>query len=372
LLLLLVPAVARAQGIHKIQHVVFIVKENHTYDNYFGQFPGGNGTRTGSIHGKPIALTHAPDSAQDLCHSRRCAWASYDSGAMDKFETGGRGLASYAQYTQADIPLYWQLASQYVLADNFFTSALGPSFPNHLITIGAFTGVAENPNGVPLGNADDGWGCDSFGETVLTLHWGFPVFVAPCFDPPTLADELKAAGFSWKYYAPPAGDIGYLWSTFDAIRHIRDSREWNNVVPSGRFAADAEAGTLPAVSWLIAPFDFSEHPAASVKAGMNWTYSQVQAVMNGPDWPSAAIFITWDDFGGWYDHVPPPNVDDVGLGFRVPLIIVSPLAKPGFILHDQADFVSVVRFIEEDFGLAPLGPRDAAVSDLTNAFNFGP
>jgi phospholipase C len=150
------PALAQAQGIHKIQHVVFIVKENHTYDNYFGQFPGGNGTTTGSIHGKPIALAHAPDSAHDLCHTRRCAWTAYDLGAMDKFETGRRGLASYAQYTQSDIPLYWQLASQYVLADNFFTSALGPSFPNHLITIGAFTGAADNPNGAALGNADEG------------------------------------------------------------------------------------------------------------------------------------------------------------------------------------------------------------------------
>ncbi len=160
-------------------------------------------------------------------------------------------------------------------------------------------------------------------------------------------------------------------SALDAIYHIRYGADWQKVVSFQQFAKDAAAGNLPAVSWLIAPYQFSEHPPYSVHGGMQWTLQQLQALTSGPDWASTVVFITWDDFGGWYDHVPPPEVDAVGLGFRVPLLVVSPFAKQGYILHDQSDFVSVVKFIEERFGLAPLTSRDANASDLTNAFNFG-
>ncbi len=366
----LVPTTAHAQGLQDVQHVVFIIKENHTYDNYFGQFPGGNGATTGYYRSKTIPLAHAADSVPDICHSRACAWRAFDNGAMDNFYFGSRRLAPYSQYTQSDIPLYWGLASQFVLADNFFTTVMGPSFPNHLISVGAYTGAAHNPNNLAL--SGDGWGCDTKGQQVLTIKWGWHTFAPPCFDVTTLPDELSAASVSWNYYSPPVGDIGYQWSALDAINHIRYGKLWAQVVSSTRFATDATNGNLPAVSWLIAPLAYSEHPPSSVRAGMQWTYDQVQAVMNGPDWASTVIFITWDDFGGWYDHVAPPPADAAGLGFRVPLIIVSPFAKPGFILHDQADFVSVVRFIEERFGLAPLGPRDSSASDLMNAFNFVP
>jgi len=366
------PSLVMAQSLQQVQHIVFIIKENHTYDNYFGQFPGGNGAITGVLRGKTIPLKHAGPLFKDICHSRRCAWQAYDFGKMDKFVFGdAAGLPSYQQYAQSDIPGYWQLASEYVLADNFYSSVLGPSFPNHLMTVGAFTDAADNPDGLPLPNSsDEGWGCDTSGEQVAVVQWGFLQFVPPCFNVQTLPDELDAAGVSWKYYAPQDGDIGYIWSALDAIAHIRSGPDWKKVVPYQQLANDAADGNLPAVSWLIAPYEYSEHPPESVSAGMNWTLQELQALTSSPAWSSTVVFITWDDFGGWYDHVPPPEIDGRGFGFRVPLIIVSPFAKQGFILHDQADFVSVVKFIEERFGLPALGNRDATASDLSGAFNF--
>ena len=364
---------ALAQGIQQVQHIIFIVKENHTYDNYFGQFPGGNGVTEGLYRGRTIHLAHAPDAQPDICHSQACAWQAYDHGRMDNFAFGNAtGLPSYQQYDQDDLAGYWNLASEYVLADNFFSSTLGPSFPNHLLTVGAFTGAADNPNNLPNPSSGEGWGCDAgFTEEVDIIEFGFRFSAEPCFDVKTLPDELDAAGVSWKYYAPSSETAGYQWSALDAIGHIRNGSDWRKVVPYQQFVKDVASGNLPAVSWLIAPYQFSEHPPYSVRAGMQWTLQQLQALIGSSYWPSTVVFITWDDFGGWYDHVPPPEIDSVGLGFRVPLLVVSPFAKPGYILHDQADFVSVVKFIEERFGLPPLTTRDANVSDLANAFNFG-
>jgi len=366
------PLPAMAQSLQQVQHVVFIIKENHTYDNYFGQFPGGNGTTTGIFRGKKVPLTHATDATPDLCYLRKCAWEAYAFGLMDDFALGGGpGLASYRQYDQSDISGYWQLASEYVLADNFYSSVLGPSFPNHLMTVGAFTDAADNPNGQLLPQSSEvGWGCDTSREQVAMVQWGFVQFEAPCFNVQTLPDELDAAGVSWKYYAPQDGDLGYIWSALDAISHIRYGPDWQKVVPYQQLAIDAAAGNLPAVSWLIAPYEYSEHPPESVSAGMQWTLQELQALTSSPAWSSTVVFITWDDFGGWYDHVPPPQIDGRGFGFRVPLLIVSPFAKQGYILHDQGDFVSVVKFIEDRFGLPALGSRDATAFDLTDAFNF--
>ncbi|MGH7906456.1 MAG: alkaline phosphatase family protein, partial [Candidatus Binataceae bacterium] len=161
---------------------------------------------------------------------------------------------------------------------------------------------------------------------------------------------------------------GYAWVSPDAIRHIRFGRDWRKVVDWRDFADDARAGDLPAISWLVAPFNFSEHPRFGVKQGMRWTVRQIDAVEHGPDWPDSVIFVTWDDFGGWYDHVAPPQVDGLGFGFRVPLLIISPLARQGYIFHQNADFSSLVKFIEVQFGLAPLNARDANANDLERAF----
>jgi phospholipase C len=158
---------------------------------------------------------------------------------------------------------------------------------------------------------------------------------------------------------------------YDAIRHIRAEHAWQrHIVPVDQFAIDAAGGSLPAVSWISTPSVVSEHPPSSTCVGENWTVGLLQALASGRDWRSTAVFITWDDFGGFYDHVPPQQVDQYGLGFRVPLLVVSPYARSGYIDHAQAEFSSVLKFIEADFGVANLTDRDLNTTDLTQLFDF--
>jgi phospholipase C len=192
----------------------------------------------------------------------------------------------------------------------------------------------------------------------------------PCFDLPTLADRLEAAHVSWKYYAPTRGQVGYIWSALDAINHIRNGPLWTSkVVADGQFVEDARNGRLPAVSWLVTGKN-SEHPPFSSCEGENWSVEQMNAVMEGPDWASTAVFITWDDFGGFYDHVSPPPVDQFGLGPRVPLLIISPFVRKGKVSHTQYEFSSLLSFVEKRFYLAPLTERDQKANDMLDGFDF--
>ena len=264
-----------------------------------------------------------------------------------------------SQYYQQDIPNYWSYASHFLLADHFFTPILGPSFPNHLVTIAGTSNqtVANVHNGVP-----NTWGCDSgpHATAQATGTQGKTYYAVPCFDIPTLADELDAKGLSWRYYAPPEGDPGYIWNSFDAIRNVRlNPTRWKtHIAADTSFVTDVQKGTLPAVSWLVISPANSDHPPASICQGENWTVRQLNALMTSPLWQHTAVFMTWDDFGGFYDHVPPPQVDPWGYGMRVPLLIISPYVKAHTVYHDVSQFGSVLRFIETRFGLASLGNRD--------------
>jgi hypothetical protein len=193
----------------------------------------------------------------------------------------------------------------------------------------------------------------------------------PCWDFQTLADSLQSIGVSWKFYAPASGQIGYNFSTLDAINHIRNGPLWTtNIESDSQFAADALAGNLPAVSWLVTGVE-NDHPkGCAICASENWAVNQINAIMQGPDWNTTAIFMTWDDSGGFFDHVPPPVDDQFGLGPRVPLIIISPYAKTGYISHTQYEFSSILKFIEELYGLPPLTQRDANANDTTDSFDF--
>ena len=354
-----------AGGIDSIQHIVFIVKENHSFDNMFGTFPGADGATSGSTStGQEVSLSHAPDSLpHDLCHGWSCAITAIDGGKMDKFDVS-EGMLSYSQYLESDMPNYFAYAHQFALADRMFSSLHGPSFPNHLYTIAAqSSGVIGNPTD------PNRWGCDSApGATVqVLLSSGQITQQYPCFDFATLGDSLQTANISWKSYAPP----GNVWNAYDAIKHIRMTGVWNqHVVPDTQFISDASSGQLPAVSWLVTHHAQSEHPPFSLCQGENWTVQQINAVMQGPDWNSTAIFLTWDDYGGFYDHVAPPDLDSFGLGPRVPLIIISPFAKSGYISHTQYEFSSFLKFVETRFGLSSLTPRDAAANDMTDSFDF--
>lgn len=363
-------------GMEKIEHIVFIVKENRTFDNYFGTFSGAEGATSGTIStAEVIPLGRTPDrTPRDISHSFNAAVTAIDGGAMDQFDLipGGNvdgDFLAYTQHLEEDLPNYFAYARSFVLADHMFSSLTGPSFPNHLYTVGAQSGGAINNPANSMGR----WGCDSPDNSLVQIlnPDGTITRQFPCFDFQTLADELEAADLSWKYYAPGQGQSGYIWSALDAIDHIRNTPLWTDrVVPTGQFAADAAKGDLPAVSWVVMSSANSEHPPASVCVGENWTVEQLNAVMTGPHWNSTAVFITWDDFGGFYDHVPPPVVDDFGYGPRVPLLIISPFAQRGFISKTVYEFSSLLKFAEVRYGLDPLTERDVAANDMLDSFDF--
>lgn len=369
-------------GFENIKHFVFIIKENHSFDNYFGKFPGANGATSGTMStGQVVPLGPMPDvTSHGFGHTTENALTAYDNGKMDGFDLLDEGnengdTLAYRQFDSSGIPNYWTYAQHYVLADNMFSSLRGPSYPNHLYTIAAESnGVVDlvyDPT-QPMWHSSTG-GCDST-PTTFTRQIdpeGNINAVFPCFDFQTLADSMENADppISWKYYAPPEGQPGYVFSVMDAINHIRNSPLWEeNVVPDTQFVNDALNGTLPAMSWIVTGVA-DEHPPDSTCWGENWTVQQINAIMQGPDWNSTAIFVVWDDFGGQFDHVAPPNVDIFGLGMRVPMLIISPYTVP-HVSHTQYEFASILKTVEERFGLPFLSERDANANDLMDAFDF--
>jgi phospholipase C len=377
-----------AGNINLIQHVIFIVKENRSFDNVFGLFPGANGATHATIStGAVIPLGLHPDVMnRDTDHLWNSAHTGIDNGKMDRFdlipEANQNGdYIGETEMNSSVIPNYWSYAGYYVLADNMFSSLSGPSLPNHLYTIAAQSGGVYNlPSRAPgTQNWQVTWGCDAPSyETVPVMDSrGVITQQFPCFDFTTLGDELTSAGVSWLYYAPTYNTLGYSFNTYDTINHIRNSSAWTTYdVPNTQFLTDVSSGHLPAVSWLIAGGVESEHPPNSMCQGENWTVQQINAILQSSTYKNnTAIFITWDDFGGFYDHVVPPTVDGFGLGPRVPMLIVSPYAKKGtggsgYISHTQYEFSSVLKFIEEDFGISPLTTRDADANDTTDSFDF--
>jgi phospholipase C len=372
-----------------IKHVVFIVKENRTFDHMFGRFPGANGVTVGDDQGGQRPLTRAYDklpARDDIVHCYPCALQAWDHGKMDGFATVSQAaeMYSYTQYRPDQIPNYWAWAKRYVLADNFFSSAQGPSFPNHLFTIAATSGgVHDNPvqdQGVleqrhRSTGLTKAWGCDSIGTGYVEVETseGAIQKVPPCFDFTTEGDLLSGAGIPWAYYSATEYENGYLWSAYDAVRHIRDDPEvWQrHIFPVTGLLQDISDDRLPPVTWVTPLFPLSDHPEYSMCWGENWTTKVVDAIMQSPMWKSTAIFLTWDDYGGFYDHVPPPQVDRFGFGIRVPLIVISPYAKQGYVDHTLGEFSSVLRFIEDNWGLRQLTHRDVAARDLSEAFDFG-
>jgi phospholipase C len=367
-----------AADLSKIQHVVFIIKENRSFDAYFGAFPGANGATSGKIStGETIPLSRTPDQTRDIQHNWDGAHWAIDNGRMDRFDqisfaNQNGDYRAYSEMQQSDIPNYFEYAGTFTLADNMFSSIKSDSFPNHIYAVAASSGgVMDIPYSKTSKNPP--WGCDA--DPTTTVRFLDPTGnfskVFPCFKFSTLADSLQNNSVSWKYYAPPQGQPGYVFSTLDAFSQIRNTSLWqSNVVPDTTFINDARSGNLPAVSWLVGGGAATEHPPSSTCAGENWTVEQINAVMQGPDWNSTAIFVVWDDFGGYYDHVPPPGVDQFGLGPRIPLIIISPYARPGYISHTQYELSSVVKFMEEVFNLPPLGQRDVGANDTVDSFNF--
>ncbi len=220
------------------------------------------------------------------------------------------------------------------------------------------------------------WGCDSpKGTTVERRHLdGRTTHVYPCFDFRTLGDLLSEKGISWKYYAPGEGQPAYILSVYNAIRHIRLTQEWDeHVVNYTLFEQDAAAGKLPTVSWLVEPWDVSDHPPASICEGENWTVRQINAVMkNRDEWNHTVIILTWDDFGGFYDHVAPPPgpAPNIQYGARVPTIIISPYARAGKIDHTLYSFPSLLKFVEDTYELPSLSAVDGQANNMFAALDL--
>jgi phospholipase C len=359
-----------------IKHVVFIIKENHSFDNLFGRFPGADGTRYAVVGSRRIPMGRTPDHIHDIYHTSAAARFAVNSGHMNLFYRligavqNGHDYAD-SSYDQSSIPNYWKYAQTYTLADRFFSTINGPSFPNHLVTIAAQSGgTIDNPAGVNLPRTEFTWGCDS-PWLVKVLRGKTITRVSPCFNLNTLGDEADRASISWRYYASPPGSTGYVWAAFDAIRQIRLGKDWaRGDILDRKFAGDVARGKLAAITWLTTDLVQSEHPPGGECMGENWTVRQVNAIMRSPFWRSTAIVVTWDDFGGFYDHVRPPVVSPISYGPRVPAIIISPYSRAHSVDHTVYDFNSVLRFMEEVFHLQNLSQGDRDANSLSRAFDF--
>jgi len=344
-----------------IKHIIVILQENHTFDNYFGTYPGANGISKytalpaklgGPPTAKPYLLTNATLS-KNFNNSWAAAHEAYDNGAMDGFVVAQGSNVTMGYYDYHTIPYYWDYASQFVLLDNFYSSVMADSLPNHLYL------VAGQSGGLTFDERNA-----AFNFTSSSIQNGK-------FDFNSIVNELGANGISWKYYAGFHLSLTN-WNPMPVFSSIENNESMlNNVVDTSQFVTDVESNSLPSVSFVMPENDsVSEEPPGNATLGEQSVLPEVNAVMNSPYWSSTAIFLTWDDWGGWYDHVTPPQVDAYGYGFRVPCLIISPYARQGFIDHTQGDFTSILKFIETDFSLPSLSSRDAQANNLMEAFDF--
>jgi phospholipase C len=393
------------------QHIVVIFQENRTPDNLFqdpvlianGADIVSNGNSFGTtIPLSPIDLGTAGSNPQnyDLSHANSAFVEMYDGGKMDGASqikcspaTGVTCPANpqFMYVKPPDVAPYFALAEQYTFGDRMFQTNQGPSFPAHQFIISGTSAPAatsplfasENPKLSPAG-------CIAALTNTVTMidatgsETKSPAEY-PCFDHPTLTDFLDTAGITWRYYAPSAGSI---WTGPDAIEHICQQQtiggvrtctgpDWINnvIIPEWQVLQDISNGQLPEVSWIIPDGAHSDHAAENNGSGPSWVASIVNSVGNSQYWNNTAILITWDDWGGWYDHVAPKVVNDgvswgsgYVYGFRVPLIVVSPYAKAKTIDHTTHDFGSILKFIETTFNLPSLGYADAPADDLSSCF----
>lgn len=382
-----VPAMARPSKSSPIGHVIIIVQENRTPDNLFQGLKGADIATTGkNSSGETITLHKVPlEIDYDMDHEHEAFVTEWLNGNMDGFNLDPHNghcidaeTCAYGYVPPNENKPYIQMASQYAFADRMFESNQGPSFPAHQYIISGTsttddTGkykAADNPYG-RNGRASGG-GCDSPNpvrvETINAYgQLGNPVF--PCFDRETLADLLDAKAVTWRYYQQSNGTG--LWHPFDAIHHIRYGSDYANVVwPSSQVLNDIASGKLAQVSWVSPAGSNSDHSGDRSKGGPAWVSSIVNAIGSSQYWNNCAIFVVWDDWGGWYDHVKPPIYNSYELGFRVPLIAISPYAKKAYVSETQYEFGSLLKFVEQTYGLGSLNSTDARANSVSDMFNF--
>jgi phospholipase C len=364
-----------------IKHIVVIVQENRSFDNLFQGYPGADTVASGlasngsSIPLKPLSMAYGVDPN----HLYADFAASLDGGKMDGFDHVG-GFPSnvpnlvYAYVPRSESQPYFDLASKYALADRMFQSSSSASYTAHQYIIAAqAANVVNVPSAIP-------WGCDAPAGTTVTMMQAdgtvAPSSNPPCFDYKTLGDLMDPAGVTWAYYAPQIGapgDLaGSLWTPYDAVRHIRYGADWTNnqIAPETTILNDIANGTLRNVTFVTPDALNSDHARFPSTSGPAWVSSIVDAIGSSRYWQDTAIFVTWDDWGGWYDHVVPPKIDQNGPGFRVPLLVISPYAKHGYVSHVQYETSSITRYIEDCFALGTLGQRDAGANSPDDMFDY--
>ncbi len=429
-------------GIHVIKHVVVIMQENRSFDSYFGTFPGADGIPM--KNGTPTVCSPDPSSGKCVApyvdhadvngggpHNYTNATADVNGGKMDGFvaqaESGRKGCADptdpactnsstpdvMGYHTESDIPNYWTYAKDFVLNDHMFEPNASWSLPAHLFTVSEWAayctnnqpsscvpGTQSNPPAKPQAaptvyggevgpkrtknNKRNPGGQPIYAWTDMTylmhqhnVDWGY--YVVPGNEPDCASGSDTCAPVPQNSVTPG------IWNPLPWFDTVKADNQLGNIQNVNNFYTQAQKGTLPAVSWVVPSAAVSEHPPAKVSTGQTYVTSLVNAVMKSPDWDSTAIFLTWDDWGGFYDHVVPPKVDELGYGLRVPGIVISPYAKQGYVDHQTLSFDAYDKFIEDDFlggqRLDPAtdgrpDPRTTVrenvkiLGDLTNDFDF--
>jgi phospholipase C len=369
-------------GVFRIKHIVWIMQENRSFDDLFQGYsgadtsPSGKDSQGNTIRLAPISFT----AGYDLDHSstsffKACNGAGKIPGTgcrMNGFNEEHRYCyqpcppnAQYGYVPHSQSRLYFEMARQYVLADRMFASHLDLSYVSHQYMI---AGQANRAVDYP----DSVWRC-SPGNFIGTLtdRRTYGPSIPVCQNYRTLGDELDAAGLSWRLYSATKSS---QWVAYGSIRHIRYGPDWDrNIIGSpAQVIVDVVRGNLADVTWVTPTCRNSDHAACGSASGPEWVSDVVNAIGESPFWSSTAIFVMWDEWGGWYDHVPPPHLDFDGLGFRVPLLVISPFAKRGYVSHVQYEHGSILKFIEDRFGLTRLAASDTrANSPQADCFDFG-
>jgi phospholipase C len=378
-----------ATGSGKIKHVIFIIQENRSFDNLFQGYPGADTVSSGyNSNGKQIALQPVSLTRVYLIdHSVYGMFAACNgtgsipgtncqmNGFNNEASYGGPTNPQYVYVPHDESKPYFDMAHEWVVGDRMFQSQLDESFVAHQYAIAA---QAQSSVDLPYYLI---WGCaggknDQVG-TILQNRSPYGPTQQACFDYTTLGDELDQAHLSWRFYAVQYNDDnggnGGTWSGYQAVKHIFYGKDWTRSVisPNWKFITDVRKGKLANFTWITPECDESDHLECGGGYGPSWVSAIVNTVGKSKFWNSTAIFVQWDDWGGFYDHVAPAYEDYDGVGFRVPLLVISPYAKKDYVSHVQYETASMLRFAEDLFGLPQMAAADArANSPADDCFDF--
>jgi phospholipase C len=370
-------------GIQKIKHIIVIMQENRSFDEYFGTYPGADGILMQD--GQPTVCVTDPKTKECVKpyhnprdvnsggpHALNAATSDIHAGKMDGFITVFRegqkacknpdtpGCTSgdtpdvMGWHDAREIPNYWTYAQNFVLQDRMFEPNASWSLPSHLFMVSEWSAkcsragdpmscvnAPNGPSGLNVSKNDYAWTDLTYLLHKSNVSWAY--YLSEGNEPDCEDDAMFCQA------KPQAAKVPGIWNPLPAFDTVKADGQLANIQIVDKYFDAAKNGTLPAVSWVVPENKVSEHPPAKVSDGQQYVTSVINAAMAGPEWDSTAIFLTWDDWGGFYDHVVPPRVDQNGYGLRVPGLVISPYAKKGYIDHQTLSFDAYEKFIEDDF-----------------------